>query len=426
MLPSASSFLKKFCLRWLPLAVAGSILFVAPASALTETVMHNFTGNSAGAYPFSSLIADGHGNLYGESNGDGTFEGNVYELSPNGSGGWNYTEIYEFGFDRVGAFPSGPLTMDDEGNLYGVTLVGGTNNTGTVYKLSQSDGAWSITYLYSFGPMLTADGSNPNSVAYFRSALFGTTSSGGTNGSGTVFVVRPNQNGGWSEAILHNFAVDNHDGQSPSGGVAFDSTGNVYGTTMFGGSHQGGIVFELSRGANGAWHEQILHSFVSLDGYEPGAATPVFDSEGNLYATTMGGGTGGGGVVFELLPSDGKWKEKVLYNFTGGDDGASPNAGVAFDSHGRLFGTTPSGGGNGFCWTENDQNLYCGTVYMLSPSESGPWKESILYRFSDGSDGGIPSAGLVLDRQDNVYGVTSEGGPVSLGVAFEISNSAER
>jgi uncharacterized repeat protein (TIGR03803 family) len=424
MLPSASPFLEKFCS--LALAVAGSILFVSPASALTETVLHNFTGNSAGAYPFSGLIADGHGNLYGESYGDWSFEGNVYELSPDGIGGWNYTQIYEFGFDGIGAYPSGPLAMDDEGNLYGVTSAGGTNNTGTVYKLSQSYGSWSITYLYSFGPMLSADGWSPNGVTYFRGALFGTTLYDGTNGSGTVFVVWPNQDGGWSESILHNFAVNENDGQRPTGGVVLDSKGNIYGTTMLGGSHQGGTVFEVSRGANGGWHEQILHSFVSLDGYEPGAATPIFDSQGNLYSTTMGGGTGGGGVVFRLTPSGDNWKEEVLYNFTGGEDGASPDAGVTFDSHGRLFGTTPVGGGKGYCWTENDQNLYCGTVYMLSPSESGPWKESILHRFSGGLDGSEPDAGVVVDSKDNIYGVASEGGTAVLGVAFKIDNSAER
>jgi uncharacterized repeat protein (TIGR03803 family) len=131
MLPSASSFFKKVCL--LALVLAESIFFVSPALAARETILHNFTGNSAGAYPFSNLIFDPLGNLYGESNGYGSFEGNVYELSPDGAGGWNYTEIYEFGFDGLGAFPTGPLTMDDKGNLYGVTLLGGTNNTGTVY-----------------------------------------------------------------------------------------------------------------------------------------------------------------------------------------------------------------------------------------------------------------------------------------------------
>jgi uncharacterized repeat protein (TIGR03803 family) len=421
MLLSASSFFRKFCL--LALALAESIFFASPELSARETILHNFTGNSAGAYPFSNLIFDPLGNLYGESNGDGSFEGNVYELSPDGAGGWKYTEIYEFGFDGLGAYPIGPLTMDDRGNLYGVTLAGGTNNTGTVYTLSQLDGSWSITYLYSFGPMLSADGAAPNGVTYFRGALFGTTSIGGKNGSGTAFAVWRNPDGGWSETILHDFAVSNNDGQRPSGGVALDSKGNIYGTTMLGGPHQGGIVFELSREANGGWHEQILHGFLSRDGYQPGAATPVFDGQGNLYSTTTGGGSSGDGVVFELTPSGGEWTETILHNFTGGKDGSSPDAGVVLDSHGRLFGTTPWGGGNGYCWTENDQNLDCGTVYMLSPSDSGPWKESILQRFSDGSDGGFLDAGIVLDGQDNVYGVATHGGPSDLGVAFEISNA---
>jgi uncharacterized repeat protein (TIGR03803 family) len=421
MLPSVSSLLKNFCA--LAILLTLSALFVTTASAAPESVLHNFTGNSAGAYPFSNLIFDRFGNLYGESNGDWSFEGNVFELSPDGNGGWSYTEIYEFVPDGRGAFPDGPLTMDDDGNLYGVTLVGGTNNTGTVYKLTKTDGAWTITYLHNFGPQLSSDGFNPNGVVYFHGALFGTTPFGGKNGSGTVFAVWPNSNGGWSESILHNFAVSKNDGQRPSGGLAFDSEGNIYGTTELGGSNQGGTVFQLSSLSDGSLHEHILHSFSSRDGYEPGAATPVFDSRGNLYSTTTGGGSAGLGVVFELTPSGDKWTETILHNFTGGEDGAVPN-GVTFDSHGQLFGTTNLGGGNGFCWDQNEQNVYCGAVYKLTPSESGPWKESLLYGFSDGADGGVPAASVVLDSGDNVYGVASRGGPVGLGVAFRISHAA--
>jgi uncharacterized repeat protein (TIGR03803 family) len=262
MLPSALSFLKKFCP--LALALAVSISFAPPASAaVTETVLHDFTGNNSGAVPESNLIFDRLGNLYGEAGSDGVLPfGNVYELSPDGTGGWNYTDIFEFGSDGLGAFPNGPLTMDDEGNLYGVTSAGGTNDTGTVYELNQSNGTWSITYLYSFGPMLGADGNNPNGVTYFHGALFGTTIYGGKNQSGTVFAVWPNSDGGWSESILHNFAASSNDGQRPVGGVALDSKGNIYGTTIFGGYNEGGIVFELSPEANGSWHERIIHTFV--------------------------------------------------------------------------------------------------------------------------------------------------------------------
>jgi uncharacterized repeat protein (TIGR03803 family) len=428
MLSPAPSFPGKVCLLTVALALAGSALFVSPASAQTETVLHDFMGGTAGSYPFSNLTPDGHGNFYGESQDGGSWaEGNIFELSPDGTGGWIYRDIFEFGPGEGGqaALPSGPLVLDEDGNVYGATMTGGVNSTGVVYRLEHVGGASSITYLYTFGPRLSADGDSPNGVTYFHGALFGTTTFGGKNGSGTVFVVRPDQDGGWSESILHNFAANENDGQRPSGGLALDSKGNIYGTTQLGGSHQGGVVFELVRGANGGWHEQILHSFVSLDGYEPGSATPILDSHGNLYSTTVGGGTGGGGVVFELSPSGTKWREKVLHNFTGGEDGASPYAGVTFDSHGRLFGTTAWGGGNGSCWTNDYQNLYCGTVYTLRPSESGAWTESILYRFSDGLDGGVPFASVVLDSQDNIYGVTTDRGTSLYGVAFELSSSTE-
>ena len=427
MLPSVSSLLKNF--RPLAILLTLSVLFATTAWAAQEAVLHNFTGNSAGSYPFSNLIWDRFGNLYGESYGDFSSEGNVFELSPDGNGGWTYTEIYGFGFDGLGggAYPEGPLTMDDDGNLYGVTSFGGTNSTGTVYKLNKTDGTWTITYLYNFGPQLGGDGFNPNSVVYYHGALFGTTPYGGKGEgqSGTVFTVWPNSNGGWSESILHNFAVSNNDGQHPNGGLAFDSEGNIYGTTFFGGSNQGGTVFQLSRLSDGSWQEHTLHSFTYRDGYQPGAATPVFDSQGNLYSTTAGGGSAGLGVVFELTPSGNKWTETILHNFTGGEDGASPN-GITFDSHGHLFGTTTMGGGNGICLDQyhNYQNVYCGAVYKLTPSASGLWKESLLYGFPGGANGSVPVASVVLDSGDNVYGVASQGGAVGLGVAFRISNAA--
>jgi uncharacterized repeat protein (TIGR03803 family) len=431
MLPSVSSLLKNF--RHLAVLLTLSALFVTTASAAPEAVLHNFTGNSAGSYPLYNLIWDRFGNLYGESNGDFSSEGNVFELSPDSNGGWTYTEIYGFGFDGRdgGAYPAGPLTMDDDGNLYGVTQDGGTNSTGTVYKLTKANGAWTITYLYNFGPQLGGDGFNPTGVVYYHGALFGTTPYGGKsqNQNGTLFAVRPNSDGSWSESILRNFGVSENDGQHPNGGLAFDSEGNIYGTTLWGGSrggsNQGGTVFQLSRLSDGSWQEHILHSFTYRDGYEPGAATPIFDSRGDLYSTTTSGGSAGLGVVFELTPSGDKWTETVLHNFTGGEDGASPN-GITFDSHGQLFGTTATGGGNGICLDQyhNYQNVYCGTVYKLTPSASGHWKESLLYGFPGGANGSVPVAGVVLDSGDNVYGVAGQGGSYGLGVAFRISNAA--
>ena len=176
--------------------------------------------------------------------------------------------------------------------------------------------------------------------------LYGTAGRGGANNAGVVFELTPDGNGQWSETILHAFTNSNGDGADPFGGLIFDGAGNLYGTTAFGGgASNGGIVFELSPGANNQWSETILHTFAyGQEGAVPMAGL-TFDGAGNLYGTTIQGGGPGGGAVFELTPgSGGVWTVTTLHDFTEGADGNQPYAGVIFDSAGNLYGTTRAGG----------------------------------------------------------------------------------
>lgn len=420
---SASGLLRQFCLT----ALSTCCFLLCPAFGSTEIVLHSFLWQPDGSEPIAGMVFDKSGNLFGTTFEGGSGDaGTVFEISPNGTGGWTYNIIHSFGCDP-GCYPQGPLTVDDQGNLYGATQIGGANNTGIIFELSrQPDANWSISTLYTFGSVTSGDGDSPNGVVYYKGALVGTTFFGGEYRCGTVFALRRNGRGEWPETVLHSFSNNNVDGCEPVGGVAFDEEGNIYGMTSTSGSGLMGTVFELSRDSAGDWEESILHNFSGPDGSSPWyGATPILDKTGNLYGTTGYGGSGGYGTVFELSRAGNTWTETVLHNFSGDVDGALPYAGVTMDFQGRLYGTTLEGGGQGVCTAPPPpQNLYCGTAFLLTPSNSGEWTETFLHRFSARSDGAEPAAALVLDHSDNAYGVASSAGawPFGYGVVFRFGH----
>lgn len=342
--------------------------------------------------------------------------------------------LHGFSNNGSGESPYMGLVFDTSGNLYGTAGVGGAYGAGTVFELSPNgSGGWTQKVLHNFGN--GSDGQSPWGGSLLMDGsgnLYGTTRYGGTSlcdslnpvGCGTVFELVPNRDGSWTEKVIHNFYggsdEDGPNGYHPYGGLAMDAAGNLYGTTLYGGTYGGtngfgGAVFELSPSGNGNWSEQVLWSFgLEGDGNFP-QCTPVFDKAGNLYGTTESGtGNSAGGIVFELSPGAKGWTENIIFQFDVGDNpetGNSPQAGVVFDANGNLYGTTGYGGSH-----------YRGDVFKLSPSE-GSWTETILHTFGYG-DGNFPFAGVILDGAGNVYGTTASGGKGGAGTVYELSPQA--
>jgi uncharacterized repeat protein (TIGR03803 family) len=282
------------------------------------------------------------------------------------------------------------------------------------------------TVLYSFGDLIGGyflNGALPYGGVIFDAGgnLYGTTLDGGTC-CGTVFELSPKAGGGWTEKV-YNFDANGIDGYYPSPGLVLDAAGNLYGTTYGGGAFTYGTVFELTPAIGGGWTHKILDSFGNgTDGFSPNGNL-IFDAAGNLYGTTGAGGAYGvpgfdiGGTVFELTPNpSGSWTKKVLHSFGNGTDGQTPYAGLILDASGNLYGTTTSGG----AYSQ-------GTVFELRLRAGQGWAEKILHSFnSNGVDGVSPYAGLVLGTADDLYGTTEGGGNYQNGAVFELRRNARR
>jgi uncharacterized repeat protein (TIGR03803 family) len=417
-----------------------AILTATPAAAQHERLLHSFNNNGKdGNGPWGGLVFDPAGNLYGTTFQGGTGGckygdvavgcGTVFELSPKAAGSWSEKVLHNF-HGNDGWDPSGNLILDAAGNLYGTTRQGGTglcrylidqglSGCGTVYELSPSSGGkWTEKVLYNFLDN-SADGTEPSAGLVFDASgnLYGTTFQGGSYGYGTVFELKPSAGGGWAETVLHNFNQDGTDGFEPVASLILDGSGNLYGTTEYGGPFvlAGGTVFELTPSTGGSWTETIVHNFNSnIDGYFPRASL-IFDATGNLYGTTSFGGPGGvdaEGSAFELSPgAGGTWTETLLHFFNeNGVDGATPVADLIFDTAGNLYGTTQYGGVNSY-----------GTVFKLTPGVGGSWNERIVHDFvSTGAGGLMPLAGLARDTAGNLYGTTNGGGAYDVGTVFEL------
>ncbi|HKT87163.1 MAG TPA: choice-of-anchor tandem repeat GloVer-containing protein [Candidatus Sulfotelmatobacter sp.] len=306
-----------------------------------------------------------------------------------------------------GTESEGNLIFDSVGNLYGTTGDQYDPSLITVFKLSpNSDGTWTENVLWtSTGnpePMNIRAG-----VIFDASGnLYGTSLYGGASNCGTVFKLTHNADGSWSEKNLHDF--DCTDGYQATGGVIFDSAGNLYGTTSFGGTSNWGVVYELSPNADGSWTETTLHNFTfGNDGGYPGHGSLAFDSAGNLYGTAGQGAQGtcfvwttGCGTVFEMSPkANGTWSFKTIHSFTGGDDGGVPQYDLKFDSAGNLYSTTYVGGKYGY-----------GVVFELIHHSNDSWSERVVHHFRGGGDGAGPFGGVIFDAAGNLYGTTSVGG----------------
>jgi uncharacterized repeat protein (TIGR03803 family) len=260
---------------------------------------------------------------------------------------------------------------------------------------------------YSF-PGHTNDGYAPAGGLTYDGvgSFYGVTSEGGPvtfscpNGCGTVVMFSKDENGVWGETVIYNFTAGK-DGGVPHGNLVMDSKGNLYGAFTL----NSGGVFELVPNGDGTWLEKVLYAFTGdQDGGYP-LGSFVFDAQSNLYGSGLLGGCSGSycyGFIFELSPGpNGTWTESPIYNFQGGDDGEYPNP-VAFGPDGNLYGTTIDGGSGEVCQG-------CGTVFELAVN-SGIWTHIILHNFTDELDGAQPSSGVLFDNFRNFYGEAQQGG----------------
>ncbi len=398
------------------IAQAITVLVAALLSALPalagERILHNFNNNGKDGYdPIGGLVFDSAGNLYGTTAFGGARGGGIaFELKPV-TGGWTERVLFTFAATKWGIQPEDSMIFDASGNLYGTTYLSG-GSAGVAFELQrQADGSFKELILCHLGEQ--GGGSLPvGSLAFDASGnLFGTVHSGGPHGEGAVFELTPATGGTWTVSVPRSFGGP-PDGHGARSNVIFDSSGNLYSTTFSGGAHSVGTVFELSPNGDSTWTETILHDFQKEvgDGYNPWAGL-IFDSFGNLYGTTENGGAQAG-TVFELSPNgDNTWSEKILHKFGNGSDGKYPMANLVADAAGNLYGTTLEGGAYGF-----------GTVFKLTPAAGGTWTETVLHNFGNGTDGKYPGYGaLIFDHAGNLYGTTGYGGKYAAGMIFEIT-----
>jgi uncharacterized repeat protein (TIGR03803 family) len=401
------------------------------------SVVYNFP--AAEENPIAGFVADASGNLYVPTAG-GT-AGTIVELSPPAEQGgtWSETTIFSFNGTSDGSAPYSGLIIDSKGNLYGTTVQGGNGTCllagqnfgcGVVFELSQSGGVWSETVLYNFQG--GKDGRNPWYASMtFDSAgnLYGTTLWGGGSGCsekvgcGVLFkLTPPSQDGGaWTESVLHRF--EKKQGVNPQGNLLY-LNGALYGLTGSGGANDFGTAYEATLKGEITVINDFTGAAGGSDNFPGGLAA---DSSGNLYGFTYTGGASDFGVIFELSGSGKSWTETVLYNFTGQSDGGNPVGAPVIDKSGNLYGNAQAGGNSSDCGYTAQQDG-CGVVFELATSGS-KIDESVLHAFTGGltqsdDDGAFPEGTLILSL-GNLYGTTGAGGTgecnYGCGTAFSLT-----
>jgi len=312
--------------------------------------------NHDGADPQLGLIFGPDGTLYGTTSlGGDTGFGVIYNLRPpptackSVSCPWTETVLYNFQGMNDSIDPTGALTFDQSGNLYGTAFGSDFSDkrppsysSGSVWELVHSGGTWTLNVLFDF---TSGNGVNPSGGVIFDQAgnLYGTTYNGGDGGTGTVFELTPSQSG-WTDQTLHIFGSM---GDAPMAGLTADHAGNLYGAT-----YVTGYAFELMP-SGGGWN---FNTISELTGDIGPSSNLTIDSQGNLYGANLESGPARQGNIFKLSQSGGVWTYTNLYTFTGGSDGGIPVGGVTLDANGNIYGTAAGGGAYGY-----------GTVWELTP-----------------------------------------------------------
>lgn len=424
------------------LASAILALFAAcpnTVEAQTFKVIHNFGSPVQGPVPegespYSGLVFDAAGNLYGTTQHGGfvTCEehgcGTIFQLTPNGDGTWNENVLTGFQTQNgFGGYPDAPVVFDRLGNLYSAyscTFDCLRNEGGGALELIHvSQNNWTNVNVVSYfsGPFGAACEDGICTLAFDSSGrLFLSSQQGAFTNRlyGGVVELGHRPASGWYSLVLYGFSGGS-DGGNPTLGLVFDASGRIYGTTTAGGLNNMGVLYKLTPNPGGSgWRESVLHTFQGggSDGAYP-AAGVIFDSAGNMYGATLAGGTAALGTIYKMTPNpDGTWSETVLYSFQGGSDALRPNSVLSFDPAGNLYGTAAGGAFNQ------------GAVFKLVPNGNN-WTESVVYSFTGGTDGYDPNGGVTIDAHGNLYGTTSSGGghphcpdePFCGGVVYQIT-----
>jgi uncharacterized repeat protein (TIGR03803 family) len=402
-------------------------------SSATVTVLYSFGASTTDGVNPLGLILGTDGNFYGTTHSGGSYSayyigepmtappigaGTVFKITPAGM----ETVLHSFGNTSTGdgAFPQAGLIQGTDGNLYGTTNSGGAIGAGTVFKITPA-GVETVLHSFSYAPSTDGDSPIAGVIQGTDGNFYGTTNSGGSNGTGTVFKITP----AGVESVLYSFGATSTDGTFPGsgsnadgifigGGLTLATDGTFYGTTTFGGSFTsppvpggppagGGAVYTITP----AGVETVLHSFSTSS--TNGSTFPsglIQGTDGNFYGTTAGGGANDQGTFFFISPAG---VETVLYSFgASSTDGAGPSTGVIQGTDGNFYGTTARGGAIGG-----------GTVFKITAAGL----ETVLHSFSTSSTSGstFPSR-LIQGTDGNFYGTTSSGGSNSNGTIFKITN----
>jgi uncharacterized repeat protein (TIGR03803 family) len=339
----------------------GTVFRLSPTpNGWVHTILYSFTGGADGGEPYKGVTLDREGNLYGTAvtGGSGSCEGGcgvAYKLTKSG-GTWTQRVIHAFTGGNDGSGPGARVTVDRDGNVYGMTPIGGAYGLGTIYKIHQGPrGGWNFKVIHAFTGGADGGSGSAGRMILRNGRLYGAATTGGTYGSGVVFELTPRVVGRWDFRTIYSFRGQ-PDGSFPYGALLFDGSGNVYGTTYYGGTNNIGAVYKLSRRPVGEWNESVIYSFQDVPDGNSSISNLVFDGAGNLYGTTSEGGLGRG-TIFKLSPVDGgQWTETVVHRFQGPPDGAFPYNGMVVDRFGNFYGATVHGG-------DDDD----GSVYQFTP-----------------------------------------------------------
>jgi uncharacterized repeat protein (TIGR03803 family) len=354
------------------------------------SVLYSFAGPpSDGAEPWwESLLLAKDGNFYGmTTQGGSNNSGTVFRVTPAGV----ETVLWSFGSGNDGSSPYGSLIQGSDGNFYGMTNLGGSNNSGTVFKITP---AGVETVLWSFGEVNNGYYPYASLIQGGDGNFYGTTYAGGVYGYGTIFKITP----AGAETVLWSFG-NGSDGSYPYGNLIFGNDGNFYGMTDEGGVNGKGAIFKITP----AGTESVLWSFGdSGDGANP-MSSLILGTDGNFYGMTVAGGANALGAVFKITPGG---AETVLHSFGNPPDGYQPDGSLIQGPDGNFYGTTELGGASN------------GTIFQVTSGGA----ETVLWSFgSTVSDGLVPRGNLILGPGGGLYCMTQGGGAHNLGtvIAFK-------